>query len=99
MDKQTAIDLAKSNWWEKKYPEAVALAQLEEPLLCMPWEIFHKTVEEVLKRPVYTHEFADPELLIKEIRGQRLPPTIEELLEQLPKDKTIMVAISGEEVA
>lgn len=99
MDKQTAIDLAKSNWWEKKYPEAVALAQLEEPLLCMPWEIFHKTVEEVLKRSVYTHEFADPELLIKEIRGQRLPPTVEELLEQLPKDKTIIVAICSEEVA
>ena len=99
MDKETAIALAKSGWWERKYPEVVALAQLEEPLLCMPWEIFQKTVEDVLKRPVYTHEFATPELLIKELRGQRLPPIIEELLEQLPKDKTIIVAISGEEVA
>ena len=99
MDKETAIALAKSGWWERKYPEVVALAQLEEPLLCMPWEVFHRTVEDVLKRAVMTHEFAHPELLIKEIRGQRLQPTIEELLEQLPKDKTIIIAISGGEVA
>ena len=42
--------------------------QLFEPKMCMPFSVFQKAVEDVLGRPVYTHEFADSDKLITEFK-------------------------------
>ena len=42
MDKETAIELANSEWWKAYSPKEVALAQLKEPILCMPFDISTK---------------------------------------------------------
>lgn len=45
--------------------------QIHQELLCVPFSIFHEATEKALKRSVWTHEFAKPELLIKEYEGKR----------------------------
>lgn len=42
---------------------------VDKKLLTVPFEKFHERMEEVVGRPVFTHEFARPENLIAEIRG------------------------------
>ena len=96
MDKLTrdqAIALADTNFWESMSAEDIALFQLSEPLLCMPFDTFHKSVQEALGRDVYTHEFAQSHLLLEELLGDREPPTFQEILEMIPEDKRIVVKI------
>jgi hypothetical protein len=92
MTKNQAVALAGSNWWIGKSPLDIAMFQLHEPLLCMPFEVFHKAVEEALKRPVFTHEFGlNWEGLKKEIRGESEPPSLEQVLNLIPEDKRILI--------
>ena len=91
MDKETAIELANSEWWKAYSPKEVALAQLKEPILCMPFDIFHQMVEKAIGRPVWTHEFIDPSTLIAEINGDINHPTFEEILNKCPNKNKIVV--------
>ena len=91
MDKETAIELANSEWWKAYSPKEVALAQLKEPILCMPFDIFHQMVEKAIGRPVWTHEFINPMVLIAEINGNINQPTFEEILYKLPNKNRIVV--------
>lgn len=59
MTKEQAIAMANSNWWVDKTAKEIVKFQINEPLLCMPWNIFHEAVEEVVGGAVWTHEFAD----------------------------------------
>ncbi|GAI41338.1 unnamed protein product, partial [marine sediment metagenome] len=64
MTKEEAIKLAESKWWEGKPDDEVAWFCISTKLLCCPFEVMHKAIEAWLHRPVWTHEFADPEKLI-----------------------------------
>jgi hypothetical protein len=72
MSKASAIALYESGWW-KLYPARdVALAQLGQARLCMPYDDYRRIVEDVIGGPVYTHEFARPLNIIARIEaGQR----------------------------
>ena len=61
-----AIRMAQSNWWTGMSPRDIAMFQLHEPLLCMPFEVFHDAVEKALGRSVWRHEFAKAD----ELRGE-----------------------------
>ena len=64
---EEARELAATEWWKQiSAPESAAL-QLRQPLLCMPFSEFHRCVEEGIGRPVWTHEFAEPSLLLEEL--------------------------------
>jgi len=41
--------------------------QLYQELLCVSFERFHKALEKVLDRPVFTHEFAFTDILQEEL--------------------------------
>ena len=69
MTKEEAIALAETGWWKDKPARDVALWQLNEPLMCMAFGDFHGAVEEAIGRPVWTHEFVNPQSLMDEIRG------------------------------
>ena len=73
MNKEEAIKLAESRWWENKTAEEIVEFQLFEDRLCMPFANFHKAIEEALGRPVWTHEFADRAGLQAEFHGERQP--------------------------
>lgn len=80
---ETAIALCKSGWWKGKSAEEVVAFQLCQHRLCMPFADFHKAIEEVLGRGVFTHEFADPERLYNEMVGLEAKPTVQEAINKL----------------
>lgn len=59
-------------------------------ILTIPFNDFHKRVEELVGRSVWTHEFARPDLLIQEIESQQ-PATMGEVLDKIPGDKPIII--------
>lgn len=86
MTKNQAIAFANQKLWEPlSYLQRVRL-QMAENLLCMPFSVFHEAMEKVLDRPVWTHEFAQPELLRDELDGKLAKPTMEEIIGKLPKN-------------
>lgn len=86
-----AIEVAASRWWVTATDDQIVRFQLFEERLCMPFNVFHQIVERVLRRPIWSHEFACPGRLREEYLGGRPAPTFEELLAQLPALKTIVV--------
>jgi hypothetical protein len=88
---EDAIKLAGTGWWETLTPRQVAEFQLNEERLCMPFGEFHRCVEEALGRPVWTHEFAQPKMLIAELMGERKPPTLADIIELIPAEKRIVI--------
>ncbi len=89
--KQQAIDLVASKFWEGMTHREIAEFQLHTDRLCMPWNVFHEAVEKALSRGVFTHEFASPDHLRAEIRGDKPAPTFDEILSLIPKDKQIII--------
>ena len=73
MTKKQAIKLYKTKFWEDLSTEEIVKFQLFERKLCMPFDIFHGAVEQVLNRLVWTHEFADIKTLQKEFLGEKNP--------------------------
>lgn len=66
MTTEEAIAKAESLWYERKSPQEIVDFQLYEDKLCMPLPLFQEAVEKVWGRPVYTHEYKEPEKLIAE---------------------------------
>ena len=63
MTRKEAIAFAGSDAWKSMtYAERAAL-QVHEEFLCMPFDVFHEAVENVLGRPVFTHELISKETL------------------------------------
>jgi hypothetical protein len=67
-----AITLAASGWWHDMDAEHVFEWQMLTEELVMDFSDFHAAAEATLKRPVWTHEFARPELLWDEYQGKRV---------------------------
>jgi len=92
INKEMAIQLAESKFWETMSAKDIALFQLEAELLCMPFEVFHKAIEEALNRPVYTHEMGlNWKGLREELLGEKEKPTFDEIINLIPKDKRIII--------
>ena len=94
--KEEAIKLLKSKFWENMTYEERFKFQLYQDFFCMPFDIFHESAEKTLDRPVWTHEFAFPELLKKEYLGERETPSFEEIVNLIPKDKQIIIITEEE---
>lgn len=91
-----AIALAESGWWRKKTPREIVAFQLFEDLLCMSFGDYHRAVEIVLGRPVWTHEFAYGDRLRAEFLGRKRRPYMSEILDLIPAEKRIVVVAGGQ---
>lgn len=91
LTKEQAIAFGENKLYEGMTSRQIAEFQLMQDRLCMPFEIFHKAISEALDRPVYTHEFANQDALIKEFYGEKEPPTLEEIINLIPEDKRILI--------
>ena len=87
-----AIAIEKSGAWKEWTDEEIVKFQLFQKRLCVPFARFHQAIEKVLRRPVWTHEFAHADLLIAEYNKERPTPTFDDILGLIPKDKLIIVA-------
>jgi len=94
INKEIAIELARSEFWKTMSAKDLALFQLEVKKLCMPFSVFHKAIEEALNRPVWTHEMGlNWEGLKEELLGKRPKPTMEEIINLIPEDKRVIMEV------
>lgn len=96
MTQEDAIRMADSSWWTELPIEEAARFQLFEERLCMPFSDFHGGVEKLLKRPVFTHEFAfadQPGGLREEALGIAPARSFNDIMALIPADKRIVVGL------
>jgi len=92
LTKEQAIALYDSEFWKDMSYRAQAEFQMNTNRLCMPFDVFHEAMEKTLGRSVWTHEFGlNPEGLRKELTGEAEPPTFQEIINLIPKDKRMIV--------
>ena len=91
MTKEQAIALAETKFWERMTDREIAMFQLWEKKLCMPFGVFHQAVEKTLGRSVWTHEFAFSESLKKEMLGEAPHPSMEDIMNLIPAEKRIIL--------
>jgi hypothetical protein len=72
--RENAIALGNTGWHQYLTPELVVLIQLNTEELAIPtFSEFQRLTEIALNRLVFTHEFADPELLLNELVNLHFP--------------------------
>ena len=91
LTREQAVELGKSGFWAELTAREIAEFQLFTEQLCMPFDVFHKAIEEALGRPVWTHEFASAGTLRAELRGDKGQPSLNEIIDLIPEDKRIIV--------
>ena len=94
---EQAIELGKSQFWERMTQREIAEFQLFTDALCMPFDVFHKAIEVALDRPVWTHEFGlNVQGLKDELMLGKAAPTLTEIMDLIPADKRIVVVIADD---
>jgi hypothetical protein len=89
--KEQAIAIAESEIWKDWTDEQVVLFQLFQRRLAMPFDVFHRAIEKVLGRSVWTHEFAYTKELIAEYLGLKPKPTFKDIVNLIPEEKRVVV--------
>ena len=67
LTKEEEIKLYDTKSLESRSKMQIAIFQILQRRLCVPFSIFHKAVEYAVGHGVFVHEFADPESIKKEI--------------------------------
>jgi hypothetical protein len=91
LSRAAAKELFVSGFWEGMSAREIALFQLSQERLCIPFGVFHEATEEALGRSVWSHEFAKGDLLMAELLGDRTAPTFQEIVDMVPRGKRILV--------
>lgn len=89
--REVAVEIAKSGMWKDWTDDEVVRFQLYQDRLCMDFSRFQEATEKVLGRPVWTHEFANPENLRAEYEKKKPAPSFDEILAMIPADKLVVV--------
>ena len=58
LTKEEAIKFSNEKTYEKMTHKQIAIFQISQEKLCMPFDVFHEAVEKTIGRSVFTHEFA-----------------------------------------
>lgn len=93
LTREQAIAFCENKGYEGWTARQIAEFQLQQDRLCVPMDLFHESINEALGRSVFTHEFAKPELLLKELNGERPTPTFEEIVEMIPAEKRVIIGL------
>jgi hypothetical protein len=91
LTQEEAVNAYETEAWRNWAPEVRASFQLYQDRLCMPIGVFMESLSQALGRPVFTHELAFPSELKAELEGRKGAPTFEDIVNLLPKEKTIVV--------
>ena len=91
LSEQEAIKFYNSKVYDQWSLKKIARFQLFQDRMCVPFGLFHKAMEDLLGRPVYTHEFANVERIRQEYLTLAQSPTIEEIIEMIPEEKRIII--------
>ena len=91
LTKGQALKIFESKVWEKWTDEQIVKFQLYQDRLCVPFGRFHEAIAKVLKRPVFSHEFAYQTNLIAEFENIIPAPSFQEIIELIPEEKRILI--------
>lgn len=92
LTKEEAINFYDNKLYEEMNYKEKAVFQMQQDRLCMPFDVFHEAVEKTIGRPVFTHEFGlNRDGLMKEILGEKEPPTFDEIVRMIPKEKLVLI--------
>lgn len=95
--RRKAEELYESRWWLGRSAREIAKFQLFTRELCLPFVVFHRSLEEALGRPVWRHEFGfNVDGLIQEFLDERDAPTAEEVLRLGPAEKREVLFVEDE---
>ena len=83
-----------NHWWESEDPAVLFWGQINEPILIISFGEFQEATEKALKRPVFTHEFVDPESLKAEFQKKIPKATFEDIMNKFPAGKRIIVIVT-----
>lgn len=70
-----AIRRHKRGHWRKWSNQKIAVEQMNQMCLFVPFDVFCDAVADTLGREVWTHEFGDPEKLRDEMTNAGLKPS------------------------
>ena len=90
---EQAIAMAESGVWKEWTAEQVVRFQLFQEKLYMDFSHFHKCMQDVIGRPVWTHEFAFRDELVKEYLGAKETPSFEDILNLIPEEKRLVIGV------
>lgn len=93
LTREQAIALYEGGEWRDWTPDEIVRVQLYQDRLCVPFDVFRRSLTHVFGRPVYRHEFAsaNADNLIREYEGKCRAPTVEEIMALLPQDKLFII--------
>lgn len=95
ISKDEALMIYNSGIWRKWSEEERFLFQVQQPKLCMDFSAFQAATEKALRRPVYTHEFANPNALLDEYTGRIPKASLADIMAKVPKETKIMTILLG----
>jgi hypothetical protein len=100
LTKDQAIAFYDSRAWEPMDYVSRAKFQMLQPLLCMPFTVFHEAIEKTLGRPVWTHEFGLNESGLKEELFHGAPhPSMQDIINLIPEDKRVVIFSSEDKLS
>jgi hypothetical protein len=92
LTKDQAVAFYESRTWEQMDYVSRAKFQMLQPLLCMPFTVFHEAMEKALGRPVWTHEFGLNHSGLKQELFQGTPsPSMQDIINLIPEDKRVVI--------
>lgn len=94
LTKEQAIAFGENKLYEEMTLQQIAEFQLAQKRLCVPFDLYHEAVEKALGRPVFSHELGmNQEGLLKELYGEKKPPTLEEVMSLISEEKLVTVIV------
>jgi hypothetical protein len=91
--KKTKAKYGKNHWWASKDPKELFWGQINEPILIIDFGKFHEAAEKALGRPVWSHEFARPDVLIQEYQGKIPKANFADVMDKIPEGKKIITVV------
>jgi hypothetical protein len=98
LGQEQAIKLAETEteWWKTKTHREIAEFQMQTTELVWPFDIFHEAMEKTLQRPIFTHELGlNFNGLWNELFNGKEPPTFQEIIDLIPKDKQVIIVTAS----
>ncbi len=97
LTKDQAMALYESGFWRDMTPRQIAEFQMSQELLCVPFDVFHKAIEETLGRSVWTHEFGSLGIvgLRAELFDGKPAPSLTDIINLIPEEKRIIVEVGS----